>query len=83
MVRKRKKTQPKNKELVQQLISDSQAECYRFCDVSVTISKGGVRYFLNGPIERIDLRKERIYIKKSQDIEGVPLSEIVDYKWNI
>jgi len=73
---------PDNHDLVQQLLNDARAGCYEGFAVRITACRtDGTNYEVIGPVYTIDLREERIQIEEAQAIEGVPLDEIIGYKW--
>lgn len=68
--------------LVQQLVYDVSAGCFEGCTITITArGKGGARRKVVGPIDRVDLKEEMIYINEAQATEGVGFKDIISYRW--
>ena len=71
-----------NEGLVGQLLNDTGAGCYEGCAVRIIALGGsGEEHEVVGSVDRVDLRREVIYINEAQAIEGVSLSNIIRYEW--
>jgi hypothetical protein len=71
-----------NARVARQLVSDAVSECYEGCSVRIrALNKSGGEYELVGPVDRVDLAEERIYVQEAQAVEGVSLGRVISYEW--